>query len=146
MLTLKAGQSQLVDKLSQEAAFTGGVSVAACQACVPPSATVVGPRSISEPCDESSQSDITFDASYSSDPSKRSLRKIQWSQAGAPNPTLQVFDAVRQRGTCVVIMHRGVQVCNLPVLRVQQHVPINQSTFNMLQRAPAADPDGCSEC
>jgi hypothetical protein len=51
---------------------------------------VVGPKSISEPCDDASEMDVTFDASYSSDPSKRQLVSVQWHQAGALDPTLQV--------------------------------------------------------
>jgi len=86
---------------------------------------VVGPKSISEPCDESSKSHILFDASYSSDPSKRQLVSIQWSQSGAPDPTLQVSSLSNLYAAslvglimaCAIHWHEGLQclVSMLPV-------------------------------
>lgn len=44
---------------------------------------------VSEPCDASSALDVSFDASYSKDPSGRQLVSYTWSQSGSMNPTLQ---------------------------------------------------------
>ncbi|KAF8072463.1 olpB [Scenedesmus sp. PABB004] len=152
-LSLKTSQRLLSDKLLDGAFFTGNATVAPCRACLPPLATVAGPKAraprrrrrarpraprraaprpptpaprcrrrrrrasqvVSEPCDVASAADITFDATYSRDPSGRPLASLAWAQAGgALSPALgSLVDAANAAGAARLAIPPGT-VLELP--------------------------------
>ncbi|KAF8061401.1 hypothetical protein HT031_004492 [Scenedesmus sp. PABB004] len=83
-LTLAAAQSVLRDQLDPTARFVGtAVPLDLCEACAPPTAVIIGPKDVPEPCDPTTAGDIIFDASLSKDASGRRLASASWAQVVA---------------------------------------------------------------
>ncbi|KAF6254423.1 hypothetical protein COO60DRAFT_1665172 [Scenedesmus sp. NREL 46B-D3] len=88
-LGILANQTALFDVLNPAAKFTGSSKVAMCSNCQGPTAALIGPQVVPEPCNPASASDIKLDASFSKDASGRPLAKISWSQRGSSDMVLR---------------------------------------------------------
>eukprot|EP00878_Enallax_costatus_P039095 GHUV01044620.1.p1 GENE.GHUV01044620.1~~GHUV01044620.1.p1 ORF type:complete len:440 (+),score=59.52 GHUV01044620.1:784-2103(+) len=86
-LTVSSTQTALVDLLDLTQKFTGSnINVAPCNvvigqpdSCKPPIGLIIGPAQVPAPCDDSTATDVIFDASHSSDPSGRAFKNVIWS-------------------------------------------------------------------
>eukprot|EP00775_Hariotina_reticulata_P010860 gene10860-11014_t len=87
-LELSSSQLVLVDKLQNDASFSGNIKVVTCIDCTAPVAVLTGPEVIAEACEISQGSPAVFDASYSYDPSGRPLASITWGGGDVANPVL----------------------------------------------------------